>query len=59
MGNKNPYWNILQNEIITPYSGRIADKIPNYMENHPSEQKIAKNGKPRTDVSKLLDSLEV
>ena len=58
-GTKIPTGIFYKNEIITPYSGRIADKIPNYMENHPSEQKIAKNGKPRTDVSKLLDSLEV
>ena len=58
-GTKIPTGIFYKNEIITPYSGRIADKIPNYMENHPSEQKIAKHGKPTTDVSKLLDSLEV
>ena len=58
-GTKIPTGIFYKNEIITPYSGRIADKIPNYMENHPSEQKIAKHGKPMTDVSKLLDSLEV
>ena len=58
-GTKIPTGIFYKNEIITPYSGRIEDKIPNYMENHPSEQKIAKHGKPTTDVSKLLDSLEV
>ena len=58
-GTKIPTGIFYKNEIITPYSGRIADKIPNYMENHPSEQKIAKHGKPTTNVSKLLDSLEV
>ncbi len=35
------------------------DKIPNYLENPPAKQRISKDGKPITNVSKLLDSLEV
>ena len=58
-GSKIPTGIFYKNEIITPYSGRIMDKIPNYLENPPSEQKISSNGKPITDVSKILDSLQV
>jgi len=48
-----------KNEIITPYDGRIKDKIPNYMENPPALQKISKNAKSITNISKILDSLQV
>ena len=58
-GSKIPTGVFYKNEIITPYSGRLIDKIPNYLENPPSEQKISSNGKPITDVSKILDSLQV
>jgi 2-oxoglutarate ferredoxin oxidoreductase subunit beta len=58
-GNKIPTGIFYKNEIITPYTGRLEDKIPNYTENPPALQKISKDGKPITDVSKLLDSLEV
>ena len=58
-GNKIPTGIFYKNEIITPYTGRITDKIPNYEENPPALQKVAQNGKPTTDISKLLDSLEV
>ncbi len=58
-GYKIPTGIFYKNEIITPYSGRIGDKIPNYLENPPSEQNISANGSPTTDVSRLLDSLEV
>jgi 2-oxoglutarate ferredoxin oxidoreductase subunit beta len=58
-GNKIPTGIFYKNEIITPYSGRIVDKIPNYLENPPSRQKISSNGKPITDVSAILDSLQV
>ena len=58
-GNKIPTGIFYKNEIITTYTGRLQDKIPNYRENPPALQKISRNGKPITDVSKLLDSLEV
>jgi len=37
----------------------IFDKIPNYLENPPAQQKISSKGKPTTDVSRILDSLQV
>jgi 2-oxoglutarate ferredoxin oxidoreductase subunit beta len=58
-GNKIPTGIFYKNEIITPYSGRIVDKIPNYLENPPSRQKISSHGKPITNVSAILDSLQV
>jgi 2-oxoglutarate ferredoxin oxidoreductase subunit beta len=58
-GNKIPIGIFYKNEIITTYTGRLQDKIPNYRENPPALQNISRNGKPITDVSKLLDSLEV
>ena len=58
-GGKIPTGIFYKNEIITPYGGRIEDKIPNYTENPPSQQKISQHGKSVTDVSKLLDSLEI
>ena len=48
-----------KNELISPYSTRLTDKIPNYIENPPAKQNISKNGIPITDVSKILDSLKV
>jgi len=48
-----------QNEITTPYDERIAERIPNYLENPPAAQQITSNGKPITDISKILDSLQV
>jgi len=58
-GSKIPTGIFYKNEIITPYSGRIVDKIPNYLENPPARQKISSHGKPITDVSAILDSLQV
>ena len=48
-----------QNELVSPFTTRLTDKIPNYIENPPSKQKISKNRMPTTDVSSLLDSLEI
>jgi len=48
-----------QNELIAPYGERIADRVPNYLENSPAAQPISSNGKTITDISKILDSLEV
>ncbi|MBI5859950.1 MAG: 2-oxoacid:ferredoxin oxidoreductase subunit beta, partial [Nitrosarchaeum sp.] len=44
---------------ISQYSTRLIDKIPNYLENPPSKQRISENGLPTTDVSEILDSLRV
>jgi len=48
-----------QNELVAPYGERIADRVPNYLENPPAIQPISSNGKSITDISKILDSLEV
>lgn len=58
-GERIPTGVFYRNELITPYGGRVADRIPNYMENPPARQVISHNGRPATDVSALLDSLEV
>ena len=58
-GNKIPIGVFYQNEIISPYSDRLTDKIPNYLENPPSSQNISENGLPTTDVSKILNSLQI
>ena len=58
-GNKIPIGVFYQNELVSPYTIRITDKIPNYLENPPAKQKISENGLPTTDVSQILDSLEV
>jgi 2-oxoglutarate/2-oxoacid ferredoxin oxidoreductase subunit beta len=58
-GTKIPIGIFYQNEIVSPYSTRLTDKIPNYLENPPAKQKISENGLPLTDVSEILDSLKV
>jgi 2-oxoglutarate ferredoxin oxidoreductase subunit beta len=37
----------------------LTDKIPNYLENPPAKQIISDAGLPNTDISKILDSLDV
>ncbi|MBI2128244.1 MAG: 2-oxoacid:ferredoxin oxidoreductase subunit beta [Nitrosarchaeum sp.] len=58
-GNKIPIGVFYQNEIISQYSTRLTDKIPNYLEIPPAQQRISENGLPITDVSEILDSLRV
>jgi 2-oxoglutarate ferredoxin oxidoreductase subunit beta len=58
-GNKIPIGVFYKNELVSPYTERLQDKIPNYLENPPAKQNISKNGHPNTDISKMLDSLEV
>jgi len=58
-GTKIPIGIFYQNELVSPYDIRLKDQIPNYLENPPAKQKISENGLPITDVSKILDSLEV
>ena len=47
--------------IVYDESGNrvIIDKIPNYLENPPAKQIISNNGMSNTDISKILDSLNV
>ena len=58
-GTKIPTGVFYKNELITPYTKRITDKIPNYLENPAAKQKISKDGKPTTDISELLNSLTI
>jgi len=58
-GNKIPTGIFYKNETISPFTTRLTDKIPNYMENPPAKQNISKDGIPTTDVSAILDSLKV
>jgi len=57
--SKIPTGVFYKNEIISPYTQRLQDKIPNYYENPPAKQNISQNGKSITDISKILDSLQV
>ena len=56
---KIPIGVFYKNETISPYTQRLQDKIPNYLENPPAKQTISENGQPMTDISAILDSLEV
>ena len=58
-GNKIPIGVFYKNELITTYGDRLIDNIPNYKENPPALQAISRDGMPITNISKLLDSLEV
>jgi len=58
-GNKIPIGVFYKNDIVSPYNVRLQDKIPNYLENPPAKQNISQNGISNTDISKILDSLEV
>ena len=48
-----------KNELITPYTRRIKDKIPNYVENPSALQNISRDGKSITNIDKILDTLKV
>jgi 2-oxoglutarate ferredoxin oxidoreductase subunit beta len=37
----------------------MADRIPNYIENPPAYQEISAGGKSISDISKMLDKLEI
>ena len=57
--SKIPTGVFYQNETVSPYTTRLVDKIPNYLENPPARQKISEDGSPTTDISDILDSLKV
>ncbi len=58
-GNSIPIGVFYKNDTVSHYNVRLQDKIPNYLENPPAQQNISKNGYSNTDISKILDSLEV
>jgi 2-oxoglutarate ferredoxin oxidoreductase subunit beta len=59
-GDKIPIGVFYQNEHVPTYQERIIARIPNYMESPPATQQIAQsNGKPITNIERLLDDLKV
>ena len=56
---KIPIGIFYKNELITPYTRRIIDKIPNYVENPAALQNISRNGESITNIDKILDTLKV
>ena len=58
-GDRIPVGVFYRNDGITPYGRRIQGTIPGYIENSPAKQQISKNGLSNTDLSSMLDSLEV
>lgn len=59
-GERIPTGVFYSNELTGQYSDRIKDKIPNYTENPPARQSIARaDGTSNADLGRILDSLEV
>jgi len=58
-GSKIPIGVFYKNGHIAPYTSRIAERIPNYLENPPARQVISRGGSPITNVESILDSMEV
>ncbi len=57
--SKIPTGIFYKNEIIASYDERISERIQNYTENPPAYQEISSGTKPITNISKILDSLQV
>lgn len=57
--SKIPTGIFYKNEIIAPYDERMSERIPNYMENPPALQEISSGRRPITDISKMLDLMQV
>ena len=64
-GNKIPTGIFYKNDLISPFTTRLTDKIPHYLENPPAKQKISRDtdgdgyGIPTSDISEILDSLRI
>jgi Pyruvate:ferredoxin oxidoreductase and related 2-oxoacid:ferredoxin oxidoreductases, beta subunit len=57
--NQIPTGIFYKNELITPYTRRLVDKIPNYIENPSALQNISKNHTPITKINEILDLYKV
>ncbi len=57
--SKIPTGVFYKNGHIAPYTRRLAERIPNYLENPPARQVISEGGSPVTNVDSILDSMEV
>ena len=58
-GDRIPIGVFYRNDGITPYDRRLQETIPNYIENSPAKQQISRDGFPTTDISSMLDSMEI
>ncbi|HET6730513.1 MAG TPA: 2-oxoacid:ferredoxin oxidoreductase subunit beta [Nitrososphaeraceae archaeon] len=59
-GDRIPIGVFYQNELVPTYTERITSKIPSYVSNPPSKQRISIAGeKSCSDISKLLDVLRL
>ncbi|MGA6989244.1 MAG: 2-oxoacid:ferredoxin oxidoreductase subunit beta [Nitrososphaeraceae archaeon] len=59
-GRRIPIGIFYQNEMIPTYEERIALKIPDYIKNPPSKQRVSlTGGRSSSDISNLLDILRV
>jgi 2-oxoglutarate ferredoxin oxidoreductase subunit beta len=57
-GDRIPIGVFYRNEHISTFDERISGNIPDYSKNPPSKQPIkSEDGKPLTDITKLLDEL--
>jgi 2-oxoglutarate ferredoxin oxidoreductase subunit beta len=59
-GNRIPMGIFYKNEHIPTYQERLVARIPNYIENPPSKQRISDtNSKPTSNINRLLEDLKV
>ena len=57
--SKIPTGIFYQNDIAQSYDQRMLERIPNYLENPPAYQIISEGSKSISDISKMLDKLEI
>jgi 2-oxoglutarate/2-oxoacid ferredoxin oxidoreductase subunit beta len=57
--SKIPTGIFYKNDIAASYDERMSERIPNYLENPPAYQEISAGGKSITNISKMLDKLEI
>jgi 2-oxoglutarate ferredoxin oxidoreductase subunit beta len=59
-GDRIPIGVFFQNELVSTFQDRIAERIEDYLKTPPVKQVIAdREGKPVTSIKKLLDELKV
>ena len=57
--SKIPTGIFYKNDIAQSYDQRMAERIPNYLENPPAYQVISAGGKSISNISEMLDKLEI
>jgi 2-oxoglutarate ferredoxin oxidoreductase subunit beta len=59
-GDKIPLGVFYQNELVSTYTERIMERIPDYINNPPARQPISdEQGRPTTNIRKMLEALRV